>query len=685
MRLLRFVLFAYPPSFRRRHGEDLIRVLEDDLRAARRERRNLAGLRAFLEAGADVVKSAPSLWIEALLHALANAPQAGEEPTRAGAGGIAGDLRYAWRGLRRQPGFALSAVATLALAIGANTALFTVADRVLLRPLPYADADRLVTIWDTRPADGRDHEHPSPGNFLDWSAKCASFEGMAAWQYGSGVATLRGENDVRVVETVKVTPSFFRVLGVPALLGRTFDPGYERGGVFNVADRYSGGDRVVVMSHALWTSRFGGDPQIVGRKIQLDGAPWRVVGVMPRTFALPRPSTELFVPWDIVPSYAGFADGPPRDFRFLNVVARLEKGRSAEAAEAELQNLAAGLAAEHPKANAGWSVRLVGLREELLGSARPVLLLLSGAVLLILLLGCANVTSLQLARATGRRREMAVRLSLGASRSRLVRQLLTESLVIAALGGAAGLLLAKLTLVAVARQGALGWLGSDGAALDGRVLAFAAALSLGAALLFGLAPALEASRASVTASLLDGGRSTGGPRVRRLRSALVVAEVAVALVLLTGAGLLGRSLMRVLAVYPGFDAHGLVTLRVSLDQANYATAARTRAFYGALMERLESLPGVHGVGAVTALPLSPVGTDFARPWWREGEADPGGLAAKADIRMATPGYFEAMRMTLRRGRGFTRADRDESPRVIVVNETLARQAFGRGWTRSGGA
>jgi putative ABC transport system permease protein len=619
--------------------------------------------------------------MEYFREASRNAPLAGEEPAR-GRGGLAGDLRYAWRGLRRQPGFAISSVLTLALAIGANTALYSVADRVLLRPLPYADPDRLVTVWDTRPADGRDHEHPSPGNFLDWSTQCASFEGMAAWMDGSGAATLRSEGDARVVETVKVTPSFFRVLGKEPLLGRTFDPGRERGGVFNVADRYTGGDLVLVMSHGFWMSRFGGDPTVVGRKVNLDGAPWEVIGVMPPSFALPRPTTELFIPWDIVPSYAGFEGGPPRDYRFLNVVARLRRDRSPRIAEADLQGLAAGLAAEHPKANAGWSVRLVGLREELVGSARPVLLLLAGAVVLILLLGCANVTSLQLARAAGRRREMAVRLSLGASRPRLVRQLLTESLVIGALGGAAGLVLAKLALVAIAGQGALGWLESEGAAFDGRVLAFAAALTLGTALLFGLAPALEASRASITGSLQDGGHSaTGGPRVRRVRNALVVGEVAVALVLLTGAGLLGRSLLRVLAVDTGFDPHGLVSLRVSLrvslDHAHYATAARSRAFYGELMPRLASLPGVRGAGAVTALPLSPVGTDFARPWWREGEADPGGLAAKADIRMATPGYFDALRMTLRRGRAFTQADGGDAPRVIVVNDTLARQAFGR--------
>jgi putative ABC transport system permease protein len=285
-RAYRGLLFVYPPAFRRRHGEDLARVFEDELRAAQAAGRT-ARLRVVGGAVTDVLRSAPGLWLEHVQEAVREAPQAGEEPTRGG-GGQGADLRYAWRGLRRQPGFLVSSVLTLALAIGANTALFTVADRALLRPLPYADADRLVTIWDTRPAEGRQHESPSPGNFLDWSARCLSFETMTAWMDGSGASTLRSESDVQVVETVKVTPSFFRVLGVAPLLGRTFAPEHERGGVFNVADRYTGGDRVLVMSHGLWTSRFGGDPTVIGRKVRLDGALWEVVGVMPADFEFPR-------------------------------------------------------------------------------------------------------------------------------------------------------------------------------------------------------------------------------------------------------------------------------------------------------------------------------------------------------------------------------------------------------------
>jgi hypothetical protein len=263
------------------------------------------------------------------------------------------DVRDAVRALRRRPGFTATAVAILGLGIGGSAALFSVADRALLRPLPYREAEHLVTVWDTRPADARDHEHPSPGNYLDWSARIAGFESLAAWQDGSGVSTLRSGDVPLVVETVKVTPSFFRVLGAEAERGRTFDDRRERGSVFDATDRFSGGDRVLVMSHGLWSSRFGRDPGVVGRTIMLDGVPWRVLGVMPPGFAMPRRTTQLFLPWDMKASFASVALGPPRDLRFLNVVARLRPGVSRARAQAELEALSAVLADQHPQANAG--------------------------------------------------------------------------------------------------------------------------------------------------------------------------------------------------------------------------------------------------------------------------------------------------------------------------------------------
>ncbi len=685
-RLFAWLLILYPPGFRRRHGGDMARLFRDLARSPQVRGRRFGEARALLRAAGDVLSSAPPAWLDALGGAVSRAPVPGEDPagsSSARAVGVGGDLRYALRRLRREPGPAATAVFTLALGLGANVALFTVADRVLLRPLPYPEPERIVSLWDTRPADGRLHEHPSPGNFLDWTRSGASFEALAAWQDGSGVSTLHGEHEVSVVETVKVTPSFFRVLGAPPLLGRTFDDASEQGAAFDVTDRYSGGDRVLVLGHGLWTRRFGRDPGVVGRTLDLDGAPWRVVGVMPESFALPRPTTEVFIPWDIGPSFAGFEGGPPRDLRFLNVLGRLRRGVQLTSAEAELQALAARLAAEHPKANAGWSARLVPLREELAAGARPAVLLLALAVGLVLLLACANVAGLQLARAAGRRREMSVRLSLGASPRRLLRQLLTESALLAFLGGLLGLAVARIAqtlivaLVPSALGGLAGTLGAGDTGLDARALLFAAGLSLGTVLLFGLVPALEASRTSLREALHDGGRSTtSGPRVRRLRRLLVAFEVAAALVLLTGAGLLGRSLVRLLAVNTGFDPKDLVSLRVSLDHATYEPGVQSRAFYRDLTRRLAALPGVEAAGAVTALPLHPVGTDFSRPYWREGEPDPGGAALRADIRMATPGYLGALRMILRQGRGILETDAEDAPRVIVVNETLARQAFG---------
>jgi putative ABC transport system permease protein len=656
-RVYRLLLLAYPPGLRRQHGEEMAHAFRDLCRAETARHHRSGALRALTSSALDLLRTAPVAWLDAL-----RGP----------------DLRYAARGLRHQPGFALVALGTLALGIGANTALFTVLDAVVLRPLSYADPERLVAVFDTHRAQGRDHERPSPGNFLDWRARSRAFESMAAWQDGSGAGTLRSDDEAIAIETVKVTPDFFRVLGVPPALGRTFTAEDERGAVFNVADRYSGGERVLVISHRLWKARFGGDPAIVDRDISVDGIRWRVLGVMPESFDAPRGTTEAWIPWDIVPSFpsAGFPEGPPRDYRFLNVIARLERGTSLEQAEADLQTLAAALAEEHPKANDGWSVRVVSLHEETVGHLRPAMTLLVGAVSLVLLLACANVASLQLARASARRREMAVRLTLGADRARLLRQLLTESLLLGLLGGFLGLVVAQATLSAILAAEPQGLPRLSQVALDGRALVFSLALSLLTGILFGLVPALEASRTPVAGALQDGGRgATAGPRTTRARRFLIVSEVATALVLLTGASLLARSFLKVIAVDPGFDPRDLAVLRVTLDHATYKTGAQSREFYRQLMRRLAALPGIQAVGAVTALPLSPVGTDFARPWWREGEADPGGSAPHVDIRMVTPGYFDAMRMTVLRGRSLNEADGVDTPRVIAVNETLARQAW----------
>ncbi len=640
----RLLLHLLPAQFRHRHGDELARL--------GRERGS-----SFAAAAWDLLCTAPLLWLDRLRS---------------------GDLRLAWRGLRRNPAHSAAALVTLALGIGANVALFSVIDRVLLRPLPYGEPDRLVAIFDTHAQRGRTHEQPSPGNFVDWQRLNRSFESLAAWQDGTGSSTLRDGPEPVVIETVKATPDFFTVFAVPAALGRTF-AAESRGVAWTVADRYAGGERELVISNGLWTRQFGSDPDVVGRLLDIDGARWRVVGVMPPGFDAPRPTTEAWMPWDIAASYPRFVDGPPRDFRFINVAGRLKRGTSLEQAQGEMQSLAATLAASHPKENAGWSLRLVSLKEEIVGPVREAILLLFAAVAMVLLIACANVASLQLARAAARSREMAVRLSLGARRAHLVRQLLTESVLLGACGGAAGLIVAEGALRVLLATGAAGLprLAGAGSGIDGRALLFSAALSLVTGMVFGLVPALEASRTPVAGALHEVGRAaTSGRRARRARSVLIVAEVAVALVLLAGAGLLLKSFSRVMAVDPGFDPRGLAVMRINLDHAHYKTAAQSREFYSQLTARVLALPGVAGAGAVTALPLSPVGTDFARPYWREGEADPGGTAARTDIRMVTPGYFDAMRMAVKRGRAFTATDGPGAPRVVVVNDALAQAAFG---------
>jgi predicted permease len=436
------------------------------------------------------------------------------------------ELRHAARALSREPAFTLPAVALLAVTVGASAALFSIADQALLRPLPYAEADRIVAVRDVRVADPGRLVPSAPGSYLDQVRLCQGCEALAAWQDGSGASTLRDAAGPLVVETVKVTPSFFRLLGAEARLGRVFDDAL-RGAAFDVTDRFASGDRVLMMSHALWASRFARDPGVVGLTVSLDGVPWRVAGVLAEDFALPRPTSQLFLAWDVEASFRGFDGGPPRDLRFLNVMARLRRGVGRAAAESELQRLFDELARRHSKANAGWSVRLVGLRDELAGQARSALLLLGGALALLLLAGTSNLTSLKLARSVASARDRAVRLSLGASRARLVGQQLAQSVVLAILGLAAALVVARLTLSLLATIAPAALPGVAGARLDARVSVVAAVLALAASLASSLLPLIAASRSAASGALRAGSRSaTATPGVRRGWRLLVVGEVA---------------------------------------------------------------------------------------------------------------------------------------------------------------
>jgi putative ABC transport system permease protein len=584
------------------------------------------------------------------------------------------DLRYGLRVLRKSPAFTAVAAFTIALGVGANTALFSIVDAVLFRPLPYEAPDRLVMIWDRNLERSLDHIGPSPGNFLDWRERLDSFEGMAAWYQTS--RTLRGEHDAEQANTVKVAGDFFPLIGTPAALGKTFSSGETEGVAYNVANQYVTGERVLVISDGLWRRRFGASPDIIGQTIMLDGLGWQVLGVMPPGFAIPDKQADIWIPWDIKRSYGPrrFPDGVPRDFRFLDVLARLKPGVTIEQAQARMDTLAAELAEAHPKPNRGWGASLIRLHEEMAAPSRRALLVLFGAVGFVLAVACANVASLLLARGSARQREIALRASLGASRTRLVRQLLTESLLLSLIGSGGGLLLAwwGLDVLVSLAPGDIPRI--DEAAVDARVLSFTLAITSLSGILFGIAPALHSSRADLTAALKEGSSRAGSAR-HRLRSVLVAGEIAVALVLLIGAGLFLRSFARVISVDPGFNPESLLAVRIFLDNNAYRTAEQSRIYYQKLIERLGALPSVISVGGTTVLPMSDVGVDFTRPYWREGEADPGGQAAQVGIRMVTLDYFRTMEMTVIKGRSFDERDRAGSPRVIMVNETLAREAW----------
>ncbi len=569
------------------------------------------------------------------------------------------DIRYAARSLRRSPGFTAAAVATLALGIGANAAVFSLVRSVLLRPLPFPAPENLVSIAESNPENGWTAMAASPPNFLDWEAGARSFSSMAA--YTTGPLALTGRGEPEQLDATYATAGFFPTLGVGAELGRAF----------GAAETVRGKDRVVVLSHGLWMRRFGGDPSVIGSSVRIDGAPYTVLGVMPAGFRFPEQGADAWVPFAFPPDVAG-----QRGAHYLDVVARRRPEAAAAQADAEIRTIADRLRRAYPRTNEGYTAVVRPLSETLVGDVRPALLMLLGAVGLVTLIACANVANLLLIRATRRGAEIAIRTALGAGRVRLARQLLTESLVLAAAGAAAGLALAAASLDLIVRFAPADVPRLSEVRIDGDVLAFTALWTFAAAFVFGLAPALAALRPGPMRSLrATGADAASGRGAVRLRRVLVAGQIAVALVLLVAAGLLVRSLARLSAVDPGFRAEQVLAYDLTLPEARYPDEARQAAFTEQILARMRALPGAQSAAAVFYLPLT--GLSFSSSM-RIGGAPEDADQPSAQLRVASADYFRTLGIPLRAGRLFGPEDRYGAPHAILASETAAKKIWPAG-------
>ena len=567
------------------------------------------------------------------------------------------DSLYGIRLLLKKPGFAAVVVLTLALGIGANTAIFSVIDALLLSSLPYSESDRLVLFSTTTKAAQSTNNFSSFPDIEDWRASSSSFEEIASFK--SAGFTMTGEGDAERVEAAQVSSGFFPILRVNPVRGRAFLP----------ADDAPGSERVALVSHSFWQNRFGSDPGLIGRALTLNGNSYTVIGIMPADFNFPvhMDKAELWVST----AYEG-SNLRSRGAQVTSAIARLKPGVTLAQAQAEMDGVMRGLEEKYPQTNTDRVVLVTGLQDQMVSKVRFALWLLFGAVGFVMLIACANVANLLLVRASSRQKEFAVRLALGASRARIIRQLLTESLALALLGGGMGLLLAVwgLDLLVALSPSDLPRL--DAIAIDGRVLGFTLAASILTGIIFGLAPALKFSRPDLNEGLKEGGRTTSGAGRNRLRGILVIAEVALSVVLLICAGLLVKSFLRLQQVDPGFNAERLLTLRISTARARYPKGEQRVTFIEQVLNRVGGLPGVQSVAFVTPAPFTNnnINSDFViegRP------APPLGQGPGADVRAVTPGYFETMGIRLIRGRKFADDDRKGRVGVAIINEEAARR------------
>jgi len=640
-RAYRFLLGLFPRDVRDAFGDDMHALF-----VQQRARAHGAGVvRLWLRAIADAVRHGlgerlqrrPGLfakrwWMDTLQH----------------------DVRYALRMLARQPGMTATILLTLALGIGANTAVFSVVYAVLLRPLPYAQPERLAMLWEKRVREGVYDNSVSPADYLDWARLNTSFSSMAA--YSATTMDLTGAGEPVQLPTAVVSAGFFDVLGIRPALGRTFAAGEDEPG-----------HHAVLISHSLWQQRFGGDSAIAGRAITLNGISHEVIGVLPRSFEFPGETADIWAPLVLRDG----SEAPSRTSHFLRVYARLEPGVSLDPARAEMDRIGLALEQEHPDDSRGHGSFVVSMRDEIVSPARTGLLVVMSAVAFLLLIACTNVANLLLARGAGRRREMAIRAAVGAARGRLLRQSLTESLLLSSLGGAAGLMVAWWTvrLLVAETPPMLSGAGLNRAEIDLPVLLFTAAVCLATGLVAGALPAWQVSREEPSDPMREGGRSPLSLK-RGVRLALIATEVALTVLLLVGAGLMLRSFARVLSEPAGVETANRLTITLQLPRSRYPDAGALRRARRALDERFAAIPGVIAEGASNNFPLT--GSDGRRGIVLEGQESREG-PTRAHTRIVTPDYFRAAGIALEAGRGFGASDDERAPLVAVINSTMARR------------
>jgi putative ABC transport system permease protein len=641
MRWYRLLLHCYPRSFRSEYGAELC---ADFARRRKAAANPAACLVLWLEAAADIGRNAAGLHLDFFTQ----------------------DLRQTFRSLARARGFTLTAVLVSALGVGATTAAFSIADHVLLRPLPFPDSDRLVQLWQDQAFRGYPRIELSPSNFLDWRRMAASFEGMTA--YTSHSSNLVGQGEPTRLDGVIITPEAFAIVRAQAALGRTLTS----------IDALEANDRTVALSYRLWQTKFGGDRTVIGRTITLNDTPHVVVGVMPAGFEFPRRNIDYWVSLRFSPDM--LAD---RADTYLNVVARLKDDVSLEQARAEMKLVAAQLERAYPKENAQTSAGVFPLRDQVSSQAQLLLFGLVGAAVCMLLIACTNLSNLLLARALARRTELAIRSAVGAGRERLVRQMLTESVLLAGGGGLLGVALAVLVMPLLARLVPTSLPVAETPGVDGRMLGVAALVTLTTGVTIGVLPALRTTRRAAADALLEGPRSGSSHGTERVRAALVTAAIAASMVLLIASGLLVRALWRVQQIDPGFRPENVLTLRTALPYTKYGVTARREAFYERVIGEIRALPGVTGAAYISYLPMVMRGgiwpvildwkrlTEAQRNSWAPDPAE----TRMASFRLVTPGFFSAMSIPLLRGRDVSPQDRRDAQWVAVVSQSFADQMW----------